>query len=114
MKIIKGIGKFVVSAGIGIANTLMGGLVLSKSWGWFIVAKFESLPALSLLDAVGFQFVVSVLFTNMYMAIIERKPKDPDHDKWLNGTIRSAMLLCMGWPAILLFAWGWHSFMVSP
>jgi hypothetical protein len=47
MKIIKGIGKFVVSAGIGIANTLMGGLVLSKSWGWFIVAKFESLPALS-------------------------------------------------------------------
>lgn len=69
------------------------GFVLAKLWGWFVVSKFESIPPLSIAQAIGLAIVVS-MFTGTYSS------KDDEDEVW-----KPYVIAFLG-PLISLFV-GW-------
>ncbi len=42
-------------------NTVLRGYLIKTFWAWFVITQFPSLPAISILPALGFSFFVSSL-----------------------------------------------------
>lgn len=102
--------KHLIALVLSIPQSLMAGLVFSKSWNWFIVRKFEGMPRLGVLDAVGILFVIglTILPFAVMMGRRDIKEKHPDKD---DGAISIAIALIMtlfAYPLMLGIAALWH------
>ena len=102
--------KHLIALILSVPQALMAALVFSKPWNWFLPRKFENLPRLGVLDAVGILFVIGVALMPLAMlhARKEIKEKDPKHD---DGTIAIAVALIMtlfAYPLVLGIGALWH------
>lgn len=102
--------KHLIALILTIPQSLMGALVFSKSWNWFIVRKFEGMPRLGVLDAVGILFVIGLALLPLAMLNARKEIKEKNADKD-DGTIAIAVCLIMtlfAYPLMLGFAALWH------
>jgi hypothetical protein len=102
--------KHLIALILSIPQSLMAGLVFSKSWNWFIIRKFENMPRLNTLDAVGILFVAGLVLLPFAVMMGRRdiKEKHPDKD---DGSISIAISLIMtlfAYPLVLGIAALWH------
>lgn len=103
--------RLLIAFPIGIGQSLMGGYVLAKLWGWFIVPKFTSAPALTYLDAVGLMMTVGFLLTGVHMAVLERQHARPELEKeWWYTSVKSGVVTVTLYPLVLLAGYIWHQF----
>lgn len=104
--------KHLIALILTVPQSLMAGLVFSKTWNWFIVRKFENLPHLGTLDSIGILFVLGIAFAPLAMinARKEIKEKSPERDE---GDISIAIALVMTlitYPVLLGIGALWHLF----
>lgn len=53
----------LVTFAFGFVTSIVHGWALAKLWGWFVVPVFTTMLAITTLQAVGVQMVVSVFLT---------------------------------------------------
>lgn len=102
--------KHLIALILSIPQTLMGGLVFSMSWNWFVVRKFESMPRMGVLDAVGILFVFGVALMPLAILSARKEIKEKHGDKD-DGSISIAIALIMtlfAYPLMLGIAALWH------
>lgn len=108
---------FLATFAFGFVASLVHGWALAKMWGWFVVPVFTSLPAITTLQAVGVQMVVSVFFTATVMSLaniktaVKGKDNRPFSEQMVDGltySIGSMMvsLLSVG------VGWIWHTYIM--
>lgn len=102
--------KHLIALILSIPQSLMAGLVFSKSWNWFIVRKFEGMPRLGVLDAVGILFVIGL--TLVPLAILQARKeigeKHADKDEgWISIAVALVTTIFL-YPLMLGFAALWH------
>lgn len=101
---------------LGIGQTLMGGLVFSHLWNWFITRKFPSTPHLNTMDAVGLLIVAGFPLLGIYILDLRKELQDAaakkgdKMDEATAGIIVTIMTTVVIYPAILLGAWIWGHF----
>lgn len=101
---------------LGIGQTLMGGLVFSHLWNWFVIRKFPSMPHLNTMDAVGLLIVVGFPLLGLAMLNLRKELQDDaakKGDKMDDGTagiIITIVTTVLIYPAVLLGAWIWGHF----
>lgn len=112
--------KLMFTVAFGILQTLMGGLVLSKLWGWFIssrfdeygVSKFGGVRPLSYLDCVGLMIVINfcILSTTITSSMnrIMDKEKLKEEDTLTNAIAKSLAMIVIVYPLALLSGYIWH------
>lgn len=98
----------LITAIIGVGTTFLRGYVLSIMWGWFIVAKFPSMPSLGVLEAIGINFVVG-LFTMHSLSFsdhlsINNTNKEQLANYHLNNVLTMLIITLVTW----LCAWFIH------
>jgi hypothetical protein len=88
------IGKFFTGLIMIIVSTIVVGFVLMKTWAWFVVPVFTSLPKLTFGQAVGLSVFLSIL-------IAKRANKEYEFyelvDKFFNDLIFTALLFLFAW-----------------
>ena len=95
------IGKFFVVLVILIISVLISGFILMKTWGWFIVPIFTSLPILKFGEAIGIAF---------FIAILKGRQKSENNDfddlieSFFNGLIYSLVLFLFAWVVYLFIS----------
>jgi hypothetical protein len=101
---------FFATFAFGFVSSIVHGWALAKMWGWFIVPTFTNLPAITTLQAVGVQMVVSLFFSATLAYLISIKTaitgKDtrPFREKMLealgfsvSGMLGSVIVVGLGW-----------------
>lgn len=102
--------KHLIALILSIPQSLMGALVFSMSWNWFIVRKFENMPRLGVLDAVGILFVIGIALIPLAVLSARKELKEKNADKD-DGTISiavSLLMTCIAYPIMLGMAALWH------
>ncbi len=93
------------------------GLVVSKSWNWFL-APIAGLRQISLTEGLGFSMFLAVIGTIITMPLrrweAETKPDDSPNRIAIRGLSKMAALGVFGPLAGLAVAWVWHTFIISP
>lgn len=88
------IGKFFTGLIMIIVSTIVVGFVLMKTWAWFVVPVFTSLPKMTFGQAVGLSVFLSIL-------IARKDDKEIDFDelveKFFGGLIFTALLFLFAW-----------------
>lgn len=102
--------KHVIALILSIPQSLMAGFVFSHMWNWFLLRKFESLPRLTTLDAVGILMVVGFPLVGVYMmnARKEIKEKNPDSTDGGISIAVSLITTLLLYPCMLAAAALWH------
>jgi len=106
--------KTLLSGLLAILSSLMGGLVFSKMWGWFLVRLFPSAPRLGVMDAVGLLMVLGFPLASLMMMLVFLdakegiKKKHPNLSSEYLATAWSLVTTFFIYPLVLLFAWIWH------
>lgn len=111
----KSLLKFLFMMGFGVVQTLTGGFVLSKLWGWFITAAFSGAPGLTYMKAVGLIFTINFLLMGLSMKDWDKdwnkKPTISDEPDWMTKSIiKSLVMVLLVYPLTLLSAYVWHQF----
>ncbi len=93
-----------------VPSALMGGLVFSKMWNWFLVRLFPTAPHLGVLDSVGLLMVLGFPLLSLAVrdAKEEIKKKHPDMSSEAIAIAWSIVMTLLVYPLCLFFAWIWH------
>ena len=104
--------KTLIALLLAVPSALMGGLVFSKMWGWFLVRKFPTAPSLTYLDAAGLLMVLGFPLIPLAMndAREELKKQHPDMSSAGRSITMSIAMLVFVYPLLLGVAWIWHQF----
>lgn len=90
-------GKFLLTLAVDLVQCVLTGITLKLLWGWYIVTAFN-LPALSIAQAIGVAFIVSLLSA-------QHIPRD--EEKIVEMVVFNLTLP----PIMLAFGWGFHFFL---
>ena len=94
--VMKSVFTFLLAIVLSIPTTLLGGVVLSDFWGWFIQPTFGG-PALSTLAAVGLMLTVSIFKIGI---------KGVEMDGFEDAEIAKAVATSFGYALVYLLIWG--------
>lgn len=91
------IGALVIVVGLSVLSYVLDGWALLKLWGWFILPRFASAPALTIAQAIGLAMVVSFL--------TRQSMPDKEGESAKNAIIRAISLAIV--KSLLVVACGW-------
>lgn len=105
----KSFSKFVCSLALSVVGSILGGLVLTKYWAWFIVPVFRELPHLTHGQGIGISLTVSFFLVGVTVAVGEVKTAvRKSEDTWLEVIGRQIGMVVIGYPFMLFAGWLWH------
>lgn len=104
--------RHLFTLALSIGNTLLGGLVLLKLWGWFLLTVFTSAPRLDFVHAVGLDFLLSFPF----LVLLVRSQRIRDYqtkggEEETTDVIAGQLMLAVCQAILLFYSFIWHSFM---
>jgi hypothetical protein len=88
------IGKIFTGVIMLIIYIIISGFLLMKTWAWFIVPVFTSVPKLTFAQSVGISIFLSIFITKR-----DNKEYEFDElvDKFFNDLIITSMLFLLAW-----------------
>lgn len=104
--------KILFNLVFSIVQAMVGGVVLSKFWAWFINPKFTSAPTLNYLDCVGVMLVVGFLLLDLRVSVaqVDARLKPKDEDDVTLSIIRNVAMIFVVYPIMLLVGFIWRQF----
>lgn len=102
--------KFLFIIGLSVAQSLAGGLVLSKFWAWFITSKFGDVRSMNYLDCVGLMIVVGFFQAISAVANIKVDEKKSDTSTGTTIIVKQLAVIFILYPLMLLSGFIWHQF----
>jgi hypothetical protein len=91
-------GKIVGGILMMIIGIIIGGFILMKTWAWFIVPVFPTLPVLTLPQAIGISVFYAILTAKR---IDDDKDFDDISEEWVKGLIYAVLLFLVAWIVFL-------------
>jgi hypothetical protein len=110
MKALVSLFKFVTLIVLGVVNALVGGIVLSRMWAWFVTPTFTHLPALSYTAAVGLLIIVNFMLIPYSPERASEVETAKKHGLMMTAIYKSLSYVFIVYPLALLSAYIWHQF----
>ena len=98
---------------LSVPQTLMGGLVFSCMWNWFVIRKFPTMPHLGVMDSVGLLMVLGFPLLGMYLVHAKKEIQESSKNKGKEMSDDAASIslsiamTVLVYPILLGVAWIW-------